>query len=592
MTPAASYRQEVDRSLRRRLDVAVVLFLLLVGIAFVLERTYHPARSPLILWWYIAEAATCALGMLAIRSARWSPRLASAVTIATLSALMSSYNAVVTGPVERFATAQVCLLSGIVVIMPWGWRAQLAVSVAALAGVTLAAPWIGVDEGFAYAVLAVGAGATTSIWGAIFLERYRYDAFVRAAHQREETEIAAALVRVGETLAVHLDQADMLERVNQLAVETLQCDWSSTFVWSEERNAFRFAANVGSRPEIRAELALMDFGAELPIVGTLRAGLVLEMPDSMQQNLVPPALQRRFEVASALYVPISRGGTVTGVHIHGHRERTGHFSQNQHRLAVGIAQATAVTLENARLITDLHASSRLKSDFVATMSHELRTPLNVITGYADLLLDGAFGSLAREQVDTLGRMRQNALVLLDLVNATLDLGRLEAGRDPAVLAPVDVDALFAELETELEALVPADVRLHWATASGARQLVTDRVKLKTILKNLVGNALKFTPAGTVEVSATPAGPHVQIAVRDTGIGIAAKDATVIFEMFRQGDGSSTRRFGGVGLGLHIVKRLVHLLGGTIALDSTPGMGSTFTVTLPAPEVEERRATGT
>jgi signal transduction histidine kinase len=592
MTPAASYRQEVDRTLRRRLDLAVVLFLILVGIAFVFERTYHPARWPVILWWYSGEAATCALGMLAIRSARWSPRLAGAVTMGVLSLLMSSYNAVVAGPIERFATAQVCLLSGIVVILPWGWRAQLAVSVSALAGVMLAAPWTGVDEGFAYAVLAVGAGATTSVWGAVFLERYRYDAFVRAAHQREETEIAAALVRVGQTLAVHLDQPDMLERVNQLALEALQCDWSSTFVWDEQRNAFRFAANVGSRPEIRAELALMDFGAELPLIGTLRAGLVLEMPDSMQQDLVPRALQRRFEVASALYVPISRGGTVTGVHIHGYRERTGQFSQNEHRLALGIAQATAVALENARLINDLHASSRLKSDFVATMSHELRTPLNVITGYADLLLDGAFGPLERKQVDTLGRMRQNALVLLDLVNATLDLGRLEAGRDPAVLAPVGLDALFAELKSELEALVPADVRLRWTTAPGARQLVTDRVKLKTILKNLVGNALKFTPTGIVDVSATSAGPHVQIAVRDTGIGIAAKDATVIFEMFRQGDGSSTRRFGGVGLGLHIVKRLVAILGGTIALDSTPGAGSTFTVTLPAPEVEERRATGT
>jgi ABC-type arginine/histidine transport system permease subunit len=85
MTPAASYRQEVDRTLRRRLDLAVVLFLLLVGIAFVLERTYHPARSFVILWWYIAEAATCALGMLAIRSARWSPRVPSAVTMGVLS---------------------------------------------------------------------------------------------------------------------------------------------------------------------------------------------------------------------------------------------------------------------------------------------------------------------------------------------------------------------------------------------------------------------------------------------------------------------------------------------------------------------------
>jgi signal transduction histidine kinase len=286
----------------------------------------------------------------------------------------------------------------------------------------------------------------------------------------------------------------------------------------------------------------------------------------------------------ALFIALRRGAEIVGVLAAACLGRLEPFTPAQERIAGGIGRLASMALTNARLFEELGRASRLKSEFVSTMSHELRTPLNVILGYNDMLADDLAPA---ERTRALAHVRQAALDLLEMIEATLDLNRIALGKDVPRLAPVSLQQLWDELRAEFAALPRhAETVLRWEPVGGI-ELCTDRRKLRTILKNVVDNALKFTTAGEVTVSAQRSADTCTLVVRDTGIGIAPEHLPLIFEMFRQVDSSDRRSYAGVGLGLYIVRRLLDQIGGKIDVESERGRGSTFRITLPVAPPPER-----
>jgi len=242
-----------------------------------------------------------------------------------------------------------------------------------------------------------------------------------------------------------------------------------------------------------------------------------------------------------------------------------------------------LNVELARANRELEIASTAKSQFMAMMSHELRTPLNAIIGFTQLLLEELYGPITGKQRDRLATILNNAQNLLDLINDVLDLSKIESGSMELNPEPVSVPEVAREVLTnhELKAR-QKKLGLTLDAAADVPPIIADRGHLTQMLDNLVGNAIKFTKTGgvTVQIGHLPEQQVVSIAVADTGIGIPDDALNTIFESFKQLDSSTTREFGGTGLGLTITQRLVALHGGQITVESAVGIGSTFTVYLP------------
>jgi signal transduction histidine kinase/DNA-binding response OmpR family regulator/CHASE3 domain sensor protein len=232
---------------------------------------------------------------------------------------------------------------------------------------------------------------------------------------------------------------------------------------------------------------------------------------------------------------------------------------------------------------ELEQASQYKSDFLANMSHELRTPLNSLLILSKLLGDNRDGNLTAEQVKYAQTIRASGDDLLTLINDILDLSKIEAGHiqiHPEAVSlqrlTNDIRQLFQPVADEHKVALEVEIADDCPTA-----IETDRQRLEQVLKNLLSNAFKFTEAGSVRLDIARVGSdHLALAVKDTGIGISPAQQESIFEAFRQADGTTSRKYGGTGLGLSISRELARLLGGAITLQSSPGQGSTFTITVP------------
>jgi signal transduction histidine kinase len=398
-----------------------------------------------------------------------------------------------------------------------------------------------------------------------------------------------ALSDVARVVNSTLDLNVVLKRIVTHAVELSQAEGGAIFRHNFRERTFAIAESSGldaSLVHVLTSLRIVhEETAMTEAAQTRQAVQLIDMTTGAKYPLKTTLVAAGFH--SALIVPLIGPEQVLGALVLV-RRIGGTFAVPVIELMSTFANQSALAMQNAELFEkladrgrQLQLASEHKSQFLANMSHELRTPLNAILGYTELLADGIYGELPERACGVLQRVLENGRHLLALINDVLDLAKIEAGELTLGIEDYHVAPLVHNVMAAMEPLARAKhLVLLATTADDMPAGHGDARRLQQVLVNLVGNAIKFTDAGEVEVSATEKAGRFRIVVRDTGPGIAPDDQQKIFEEFQQIDNSSTRRKGGTGLGLAISRRIVELHGGRLSVESTPGQGATFHVDIP------------
>ncbi len=303
---------------------------------------------------------------------------------------------------------------------------------------------------------------------------------------------------------------------------------------------------------------------------------------------------RKHNLVSYLGVPLIAHDQILGV-ISFYTREEHEFTDDEIGFSTTLAGQAAIAIHNAQLYERTAKANKVKDEFLSVMSHELRTPLNVVVGYTGMIKDKLLGDVNPQQEEALGKIIDRANDQLALVNNILYATVLETEKIPVESQPVVLGDFLKQISSVYENPLNKQLSFNWDCSSPLAVIHSDSAKLKQILQNLIDNALKFTSQGSITVSAKirqqaigsrqqdeePLTPTwVEFRVADTGVGIPREHLPFVFDKFKQVDSSETRSFGGVGMGLYIVKQFTGLLGGAVEVESEPGKGSTFTVKIP------------
>jgi len=355
-------------------------------------------------------------------------------------------------------------------------------------------------------------------------------------------------------------------------------------------------------PFLGVPIELEAAGPWKVVLGERRRVVIEIDPDHLPPNMAPHQAKhiKTWRIREAVMIPMVAKDTVVGGLNLNRMEGSAALDEAGIELLESLATRAARAIANARLMQnqrllaseleskveertkELTAANQAKSQFLANMSHELRTPLNAILGFSELLSDDVTGRFDEEtRRRYLQLIHSSGKHLLELINDILDLSKVEAGQMTLHLQPVEIPAVIDEIRATVEPLARSKSITLETSASGELSIVADASKVIQMLLNLVSNAIKFTPeGGRIEIQARDAGPWIEVAVIDSGIGIAEADLGRLFTEFQQLSAGPGRQQQGTGLGLALTKHLAELHGGHVTVESTLGAGSTFTLRLP------------
>jgi PAS domain S-box-containing protein len=404
----------------------------------------------------------------------------------------------------------------------------------------------------------------------------------------EQISIAQKLRDVGAVVASSLDQSMVVQKVTDTATDLTQAEFGAFFYNVHDPrsgDAYMLYTLSGAPKEAFAKFphprATAIFAPTFHGETTIRLDDVTLDPRYGKNPPFHGMPEGHLPVRSYLAVPVkSAGGRVLGGLFFGH-SKPGIFTEHHEQLANGVADWASLALENARLYAEAREADRLKDEFLAVLSHELRTPLNAIVGYSRLLRGNVLsGDKAVGGMEALDR---NAAALTQIVDDVLDVSRIVSGKIRLDVQPVELPLVVHNaVATVTPAADAKNVRIQTIVDPRVGPVSGDPDRLQQVVWNLLSNAVKFTPkSGRVQVRVERVNSHVEIVVSDTGIGIKPEFLPHVFERFRQADAGTTRKTGGLGLGLSIVRNLVEMHGGSVrAASEGEDQGATFRVRLP------------